>query len=370
MEKNVVVYAPGKIMLSGEWSVLDGAPCIVLAIDKGVTAKISEAGKTQIKLTDFGITTDARIEGAKIIFEKADEKLGFTKAAIETALAYILEKGKTSKNFRLVTKSQISVVKVKGEKMKPGFGSSAAAVVSIAGAILKLHGFGIKTEQEKERLFKLGIIAHYFAQGKIGSGFDVAASSFGGATVYRRFSSQWLSDELKIKKISEVVDANWPYLEHRTIRLPKNFIALIGFTGKSASTKELVQKVNIFKQSNPESYKTIINSIKACTENLMRAIEGNEKGRIIALVRENGMLLKGLSNSSGAGLETEEHRKMALVAEKYGYAAKFSGAGGGDCGIAVCFDEKVAKKINLGWKKEGIIPIQAQVSKGGVQLLK
>ena len=36
------IRAPGKMMLSGEWSVLEGAPCLVLAIDRGVTAKISE----------------------------------------------------------------------------------------------------------------------------------------------------------------------------------------------------------------------------------------------------------------------------------------------------------------------------------------
>ncbi len=362
----IAVYAPGKIMLSGEWSVLEGAPCIVLAINKGVHAKISESEFMQIKLKDFNITTGATIDGTKIIFEKENELLSFTKSAIETALEYALSKGKKIKNFRLETKSGISVFKVNGEHMKPGFGSSAAAVVAIAGAVLKLHGIGIKTEQEKEILFKLGIIAHYIAQGKIGSGFDVAASTFGGALVYKRFSADWLSRELEGKKISEVVEENWPQLEHKNIRIPKQLITLIGFTAKSASTRELVQKVQAAKSDKPEAYRAIISSIRVVTEKLILAIEAKKNEQITSLIKENAALLRALSNLSGAGLETEQHEIMGKIAAKYGSASKFSGAGGGDCGIALCFDEKIARKISSEWKRSGIIPIGAKISERGV----
>src|SRR3989339_537703 len=93
MVEMVSVSAPGKLMLSGEWSVLEnGIPCIVLAIDKRVRASVSEEKEMRIKLLDFGIDTKASISGVKISFEKDDEKLLFTKHAIETAIKYIQAK--------------------------------------------------------------------------------------------------------------------------------------------------------------------------------------------------------------------------------------------------------------------------------------
>src|SRR3989344_4074434 len=191
MAKTVTVSAPGKLMLSGEWSVLEGAPCIVLAVSRKVYATAREAPKTSITLHDFNITTGAEISKLEVKFAKDDPKLGFTKHAIGATLKYLTGKKIEPKNFTLETRSDISKA-VQGSQEKLGFGSSAAATAAILGAVLKLNGVGIETEQEKDALFKLAIIAHYKAQGKIGSGFDVAASVFGGALVYTRFDAERL----------------------------------------------------------------------------------------------------------------------------------------------------------------------------------
>ncbi|MCR4369091.1 MAG: hypothetical protein NUV67_04260 [archaeon] len=98
----ISISAPGKIMLSGEWSVLEkGNSCIVLAVNKRVFAEIKEAEKITIKLTDFNITTSAVLSGIKLQFDSSDERLGFTKHAIETALNYIQSKGLRIKKFSL-----------------------------------------------------------------------------------------------------------------------------------------------------------------------------------------------------------------------------------------------------------------------------
>ena len=76
--------------------------------------------------------------------------------------------------------------------------------------------------------------------------------------------------------------------------------------------------------------------------------------------------MKSLSTSSGAGLEIEEHRKMELIAEKYGCAAKFSGAGGGDCGIAISFDANIAHRIENEWKENDIVPLDVKIAESGV----
>ncbi|MEM4363739.1 MAG: phosphomevalonate kinase, partial [Candidatus Diapherotrites archaeon] len=80
------------------------------------------------------------------------------------------------------------------------------------------------------------------------------------------------------------------------------------------------------------------------------------------------LALKNLGELSGTNLETEELRKIAEIAEKNGGAGKFSGAGGGDCGIAICFDKKAMEKIKEEFRKEGIQPISFEIDKEGVKV--
>lgn len=74
---------------------------------------------------------------------------------------------------------------------KTGLGSSAALVVAFIAAMLthylppKLLNIG--QDDGRSRLHNLAQIAHCTAQGKIGSGFDVAAAVY-GSCVYRRFT--------------------------------------------------------------------------------------------------------------------------------------------------------------------------------------
>ncbi|MAG18186.1 MAG: phosphomevalonate kinase [Candidatus Diapherotrites archaeon] len=360
------ISAPGKLMLSGEWSVLEnGVPCIVLAVDQRVYASIEEASETKINLKDFEIETNAVIEGTKISFEKEDEKLLFTKHSIETALKYIAAKGIAVKNFELETRGDNTTVAVNGKQMKVGFGSSAAAVTAITGAVLKLHGIDIETKQGELVLFKLAIIAHFNAQGKVGSGFDVGASVFGGALVYKRFDAEWLVNELQEKSVQGVADEEWPGFEARNISLPKELELMVGFTGKSASTKELVLKIREFKKEKPEEYEKIIESIKEVTEKLIIALQNSEKQKIIELLNENRKLLKTLSDASNNNLEIEEHKIMSEIASANGCAAKFSGAGGGDSSVGICFEKETKEKVLKEWKEKGIIPIEANVSENG-----
>lgn len=80
---------------------------------------------------------------------------------------------------------------------KTGLGSSAALVTAFTAAVLT-HYLGpdrisLTTENGKACLHGLAQVAHCAAQGKIGSGFDVAAAVY-GSCVYRRFSPSILED--------------------------------------------------------------------------------------------------------------------------------------------------------------------------------
>lgn len=80
---------------------------------------------------------------------------------------------------------------------KTGLGSSAALVTAFTAAVLS-HYLGsdripLTTENGKAHLHGLAQVAHCAAQGKVGSGFDVAAAVY-GSCVYRRFSPSILDD--------------------------------------------------------------------------------------------------------------------------------------------------------------------------------
>src|SRR3989344_4549678 len=185
----VHVSAPGKLMIAGEWAVLEGYPCIVAAVNRRAHATLepkSSEEAIEIILKDFDERATALFHGGKLVILKGDtEKMKFAKAAVETALQYLGD----ARSFRLTSWNDTKDKKI-------GFGSSAAATVAIISGILAFNGVKIDTEKSKLLIFKLSTISHYKAQGKIGSGFDVAASSFGGVIVYRRFDQEWLEKHI------------------------------------------------------------------------------------------------------------------------------------------------------------------------------
>lgn len=71
---------------------------------------------------------------------------------------------------------------------KTGMGSSAALVTSLVGALLQFFGAVSLTESDGLRIsHNLSQVCHCYAQGKVGSGFDVSSAVY-GSHVYTRFS--------------------------------------------------------------------------------------------------------------------------------------------------------------------------------------
>ncbi len=368
----VEVKAPGKLLLTGEWAVLEvGNPCIVLAVDKYVTAKVEESGSIAISARDLGVENkEAKFDGKQLQFKQAlsdeeKEKIVMAKNSVEICLRYLQEKGIETKKFSASTESEITSITLKdGSTAKVGFGSSAAAVVAIIKGILKLHGRDIESPEGKEKTYKLGCIAHYFGQGKVGSAFDVAASTYGGAIVYRRFDPEWLVKEIESgKPVKEIVESKWAAFEATPIKLPEDFILCVGFVGYSASTKVLVVKMRDFKASNEACYNEIYSGIKKVVEQMIEAIKQSNSENIMRLIKENRVLLKQLAEESGNNLETRELTALIEAADAAGAAAKFSGAGAGDCGIAICFNNETAEKVKNVWKEKGIYSIDVNVSR-------
>ena len=369
----IKVSAPGKTCIAGEWAVLEvGNPLIVAAVDKRIFAEIKESKDEffHISIKDFEIEDfKALFDGNRLKFEKdLNEKEKkhtlFIKSAIESALKY-LEK---SSPFVITMWGEETTIKTEEEVKSIGFGSSAASVVAVVAAIFKFYGKDIEKRESKEKIYKLSTIIHYLAQGKVGSGFDIAASTFGGVLVYKRFDPQWLKTQFKRKKdLKEIIKENWPAFYIESLKIPNNFNLLLGWTGESSSTSKMVKELNQWKEKNKSVYRKIITLIKDLVEELIEAWKSNDKTRILKLIKKNEDYLRELGCQSGLNIETETLLKLSKISNKNGGAGKLSGAGGGDCGIAITFDKKDSEKIKKEWEKNGIYFIDTALSFKGVK---
>ena len=356
----MIVSAPGKLILAGEWAVLEiGNPAIVAAINHRIYCEIQPNHVLCVELQDFGLAFNASFHQASLAWTVPPtapqaQKLKFAQKAIECTINYLSH----FKTFKIRTWSDQMFEK----NQKLGFGSSAATVVAIVGAILQYYGIDISTERGKEKVFKLACIAHFLAQGNIGSGIDVAASCFGGILVYKRFDPGWLECQLKDSPpLLDIINKPWPNLEIKRLPLLPRMHLLVGWTGVPASTINLVTQVS----HHPKRI-AIYNEIALLVRKLISAWKENAEQEILTLIQENETLLKTLGIETETPIETERLRLLADTAKQLGAAGKLSGAGGGDCGLALYFDSKITPSLKEAWQANGIQIIDTQIDERGI----
>ena len=369
----MIISAPGKLFIAGEWAILKaGNPGIVAAINRKAYVNIrkSKDDKIHIKIRDYNIKDlaaefrEGKLEFKKKLSNEKQEKLAFLKSAIEIALSCLQKR----RPFQIESTSQEMTFGRGRQRKELGLGSSAAIVAATVAGILKFHGVNIKRKKIKDKIYKISTIAHYFSQGKVGSGFDVAASTFGGLFLYKRFNPTWLQKQIQQKKsIKEVVELSWPGFYYKRLKIPRDFSLVVGWTGKAASTSFMVQKLYKWREQNKKFCKKLFSQIGNLVRNLIKAWREEDKKKIIKLLRKNEDLLRKLGKKSKINIEDKNLWQMSKIANRYSAAGKISGAGGGDCGIAIAFDKKNSEKIKRIWQKNKIYIIDTNISLEGIR---
>lgn len=352
------VSAPGKLIIAGEWAVLEpGNPCIVAAVDRRGHAEARKSGTLAVELKDFGIKTSGSFDSGKIMWDSDDPKLAFAKSSVETVIKYTGRQ----EPFRLITYGSADM-EAGGTKL--GFGSSSAATAAMVGAMLRHFGEGEKFESMS---FKISAIASYAAQGKMGSCFDVAAAVYGGVITYERFDPRWLEAQLRGVQLRDVVLKKWPGLKVRRLGIPRNLSLIVGYSGKPASTIEMIKQMKEFKRDDPENYIRIMGDISVTVQNMIKAWEVSDADNIILLANKNESLLRELTGLSGIGIETKELMRLSALAEDEDAGGKLSGAGGGDCAIALCFSDDAAQRVRKAWESKGFQIVGVNIDSEGIR---
>ncbi|KAI9225922.1 MAG: Phosphomevalonate kinase [Piptocephalis tieghemiana] len=131
---------------------------------------------------------------------------------------------------------------------KTGLGSSAALTTSLVGALLVLakEVSDELTESEKWLIHHVSQIAHCDAQGKVGSGFDVSAAIW-GSHIYRRFSPEMIKGKLDTREVSS---GCWDG-KAQPFSLPRGFTLYLADISTGSHTPSMVSKVNTWRKEHP-----------------------------------------------------------------------------------------------------------------------
>jgi phosphomevalonate kinase len=143
--------APGKLVLCGEYAVLDGAPALVMAVDRrAVVRRVPSAGS--------GAVPGGLLDAVRLVAGIADRAL-----AVDMDTAAFHRQGE------------------RGAKL--GLGSSAA----LAAALCRLL---LPSDATERAVLESALAAHRHFQSGNGSGVDVAASVVGGLICYRMHNAE------------------------------------------------------------------------------------------------------------------------------------------------------------------------------------
>ena len=171
MNAPLSLFAPGKLIWMGEYAVLDGAPSIVQAVDRGLHLDYAPS--------DASLTVSSDLWAGNLLLTEATADRAET-ALLAAVVATLTEAcaalAPLTGTLKLASPDLIDAT----TGLKFGFGSSAAAAAALTVALGRLAGL------PDDRLAALAHAAHRRFQKGAGSGVDVETSLFGGLAAMQR----------------------------------------------------------------------------------------------------------------------------------------------------------------------------------------
>lgn len=304
---------PGKVMLAGEYAVVEGGPALLVAV----------SARAQASITD------------------QEQALSPFLASVQNLLRR--RYGETSEAALAAGRVTVDTSAFRHDSQKLGLGSSAAVTVAAIGAAMATQS----DELDLDQIHKLAAQAHGEAQatmGAKGSGADVAACTYGGCLHFQRTASG---------------------VALRPIHLPTDLHLVFPWTGVPACTAPLVATIRQWCRSNPRLYEQHGAAISASAETLANT---QSASKAIAAIGEGGRAIAALGHAAGVELWLPVHSRLAEAAEQHGGALKPTGAGAGDLALAAFSDEARAQAYQERLADLGIFCAKLVVDTEGVRL--
>jgi phosphomevalonate kinase len=297
-----IARAPGKLVLSGAYAVLEGAPAVVAAVDRYV---IADARRAAVR-----VTAEVR---------KALDGRGGAEAPWFDAGALRDE--------------------ARGQKL--GLGSSAAILVASLAALELSNEPGASDTDLARRVMPEALRAHRAAQGG-GSGADVAASALGGILRFQR----------KAPDGPPRIDP---------MKLPEPLFFGVWSSPSSACTSDMLACVAALRRSRPADHRGVMDQLCRAA---LAAADAPNGARFVQACREQVEFLSRLGDLAGVPIVTSETRAFGRAAGDRGVILP-SGAGGGDVVLYVG-TEPPYEAIESEGRKLGFVPLPVSIGARGV----
>jgi len=311
-----MVTAPGKLLLLGEYAVLDGFPAIVAAVNRRASGQFVPGRSPESELVDIAV-------------RNAADALGPNRAALPRGSVLV----------------DTAAFSLNGTKM--GIGSSAATAAVTVGAVLEMAGLSVS--DSTDLVFDVALAAHRAAQGGLGSGADVAAAVYGGMIHYTRPAA----GPAAIRRLPPLVGVEM----------------VVFATGTPSSTVDCLQAVAAFAKASPETHRQLLPPLAVAVSRFEHGLFARDTPEIIAAIGEAHVGMEMLGQAAGVPIVTPVLAHAAVLASELGGAAKPSGAGGGDVGIAFLPNPEAAAEFRTRARDIGLGILDLFVDPTGISRL-
>jgi mevalonate kinase len=281
-------FGRGKVILLGEHAVVHGYPAIAAGIERGAHAEAVPADRDLLLLDPWDLVLEPDPEG--------DEPL-------QRAFAAVLGTYEDRPPLRVRCKAELPA--------GAGLGCSAAIGVAVLDAIDE----ALERPRSRTELGEAALVWERIFHGNP-SGVDNTMSAVGGVALFVR------GEPL------------------RPIHSNKPLHLVIGYSGESSSTKDMVASVRRQLESDPERVGKAFEGIETLVRNAKLAIEAGDLIALGQLLDLNHTLLSSLM------LCTTKLDAMCQAARAAGaLGAKMTGAGGGGCMFALAAKKDSAEHV-------------------------
>lgn len=340
-----VASAPGKLVVAGEYSVLEGHPAWVTAVGRRAICTLTiEDSLITDRAAQATLQCEGRVDANVTLKKGFPPSIGGEDAAFFDLAAQVLQALFDAEllpnrcTFVLDSSSMSTVSDAEGKAIKIGLGSSAA----ISAAMVR----AVAPALEARERHRLADRAHSVFSGGQGSGVDVAASSFGGNFVFTR---------------------NQEGVHVSPLVVNRDDVAMLPvFVGHAQNTRTFLAHVSALKRNDAKAYAACMSALASSSAAVIAAA-GDPAMNIFDAVEAARKAMGDLGRASCIDIVSPPHQRVAHVAHAFGGAAKPSGAGGGD--VAFVFVPTSAEaRVREALQEEGLAPLRLLTGVEGARL--